>query len=149
MNALELIERVRAKHPRTPAVWDQFGRVLWKDPKATHFPSSWKDYATVRLDPPVQPRPVRLPIPPKGRLRKIYSFAKALLAGQYVAPWTVRARLVICESCEHMDKIKEACKICGCPLKIQNKYRTLLRYAETKDYGCPHPDGSRWAAAGC
>jgi hypothetical protein len=82
-------------------------------------------------------------------LHKTLSVAKALLWGKDVGEERLQKRLEICHKC---DKVKAQgslmrCGICGCKVADSGLFN-LARYVEAGSYGCHHPDGSKWKAAG-
>lgn len=80
---------------------------------------------------------------------KTYTFAKALLTGKNVNSEQLEVRLKICRNCDRVRPKGQImrCDVCGCQLKDSGLVN-LARFVETKDYGCKHPTGSRWKAAG-
>jgi len=89
-------------------------------------------------------------------ITKAMSVAKAILTGENVPPEVLEQRLAICRGCDLVrvkmnHRTKEemvSCGVCGCKLKGDRSLVNLARYVETDEYGCKHPSGSRWAAAG-
>jgi hypothetical protein len=87
----------------------------------------------------------------KSIIGKAISLTKALLAGKDVSPERVEKRIEVCGSC---DKVKidnfgnMNCGICGCKVSGSRSLINLARYEETADYGCKHPQGSRWKDQG-
>jgi hypothetical protein len=79
--------------------------------------------------------------------------ARALLTGKDVGEDRLRRRLEICAGCDKVkftdnDGVKiMRCGICGCKLKEKGLVN-LARFEEVNGYGCKHPVGSKWRAAG-
>lgn len=84
-------------------------------------------------------------------LKRAISAAKAILFGQKVCEQRLETRLRVCGQCPYSKERTDThmvCDICGCGLPKQAKLLNLALYEETDDYGCKHPEGSRWKAAG-
>lgn len=83
-------------------------------------------------------------------LHKVYTLAKAISLGSYVSEERIRRRLEVCAACDKLEVVKDRdteiyrCGICGCMLKGDKTLVNLAAYEETADYGCKHPDGSKW-----
>lgn len=106
----------------------------------------------------------------KDKAKKLKSLTKAILAGTRISPERVTKRMEICFKCPHVQAIKSQdphrvtnesealaeedgyklkCGICGCRTSGgSSELLNLAAYEETADYGCKHPDGSQWKAAG-
>lgn len=90
----------------------------------------------------------------KSLLEKAYSLATAITTGEIVDDETVKKRLIVCQGCELVEISGEGedrrlrCGICGCKLKTDKSLFNLARYKEATGYGCKHPTGSKWKAAG-
>lgn len=83
-------------------------------------------------------------------LKKTYTFAKAMLTGKHVSDEVLKKRLEICSQCELVNKSQAGymlCGVCGCKIK-EKGLQNLARYEETHNYGCKHPQGSRWKNKG-
>jgi len=86
----------------------------------------------------------------KSFIEKTFTFAKALLVGKDVSADQIKKRLEICATCDLVNVSAEGsmlCGICGCKLREQGLHN-LARYEETPEYGCKHPNGSRWKERG-
>lgn len=86
----------------------------------------------------------------KSLLQKAWTLGKALLSGRNVSAERMKARIEICSDCELVEVQGEKlqCGVCGCGLSNSPALINLARFSETDDYGCHHPDGSRWKANG-
>jgi hypothetical protein len=82
-------------------------------------------------------------------LHKTLTVSKALLWGTDVGEDFIRKRLEICAKCDKV-RVKGKLMRCGiCKCKVaESGLVNLARYEETKDYGCKHPQGSKWKKAG-
>jgi len=88
---------------------------------------------------------------PRVAASTVTAVSSALMFGKGVTPERRQKRLEICSSCDKMvfDGQIMRCGMCGCKLHGQSGALVdLLRYEETPRYGCKHPHGSRWKAAG-
>ena len=88
-------------------------------------------------------------------VQKTVSLAIALTAGRRVSDERVRRRVEICSRCRYVRVRKTRrrdrrlnCGICGCRLRGRHALINLVRYEETRRWGCKHPGGSRWKKAG-
>jgi hypothetical protein len=87
-------------------------------------------------------------------VKKPLSLATAIVGGTYVSKERQQAREAICDTCTFMCrnmKLEKKCRVCDCIVDGEAGYPrlvTLTAYEETKQYGCKHPDGSRWKARG-
>lgn len=83
----------------------------------------------------------------------IIPILKAKATGVIITPERVEKRAGICMNCSQVainPNNVPVCGVCGCHLNIQNRnIPDIITLEETKDYGCKHPLGSRWKAAGC
>lgn len=90
----------------------------------------------------------------KSLVEQAVSLAMAITTGEVVDEETVKKRLSVCQGCPlvevtgHAEKRVLRCGICGCRIKGDKSLFNLARYKETNSYGCKHPSGSRWKAAG-
>lgn len=105
----------------------------------------------VQKIPAAGPIPQERPIVPS--IGQVKSFVKALFTGQKVSEEVTRKRIEICSSCplvrENSDGQKW-CGQCGCSVSSENKkLRNLAAYEENlPEWGCKHPEGSKWKNAG-
>lgn len=85
----------------------------------------------------------------KSFVEKTLSLAKAVWKGQDVPHDVIQKRLEICKDCDLVGIVGDVmkCTICGCKLK-ERGLQNLARYEETKEYGCKHPEGSKWKKNG-
>ena len=87
----------------------------------------------------------------KNMASKVLSFTKALFLGKYVSKERIKKRIQICSGCSYL-KIGDCgnmnCGICGCKVSGDASLTNLAKYEETPDYGCKHPQGSRWKNGG-
>jgi heterodisulfide reductase subunit A-like polyferredoxin len=89
-------------------------------------------------------------------IEKVISAAKALLTGENVSEEILKARIEICSKCPYAkrrtqngESVPVACNVCGCAVSTNSsKIINLARFVETDSYGCKHPSGSQWKAAG-
>jgi hypothetical protein len=87
----------------------------------------------------------------KDKVKASLPVLKAMISGTEISEERQIKRLEVCSECEWVSLInnKPACGICGCKLKTTDKSLVnLVSLEETGDYGCKHPKGSRWKAAG-
>ena len=79
---------------------------------------------------------------------KFKSVVSAIVSGEHIPKEQQLKRLKICHSCElfRWDKIVEEghCGVCGCKLGGNSRLTSLTTYKETDEYGCKHPNGSKW-----
>jgi hypothetical protein len=99
-----------------------------------------QNYVTYRAkwDGLVLPTPMpttnAIPTTTQRAFNYISAGARWLMKGKPVVSDTVRAeRRAICDACAHLDKVKDACKLCGCPLHATALGDKLLWATE----GCP------------
>ena len=88
---------------------------------------------------------------PKKSLRNLFSVMEALLFGTVIPKEQQVERLKICLDCDYAVQTGDSvrCGICGCKNKGgPDAILVLLKYEEKPHYGCKHPEGSRWKAAG-
>jgi len=126
-----------------------------KSPAAASEPS-------VQVTMPEKPAPESIKFPENGELelrtrpeislKNLWSVASALFLGNGVESDRRKRRLEICRSCELLifDEANKVarCGICGCKLSGKENLVDLLRFEETDQYGCKHPEGSKWKKAG-
>jgi len=87
---------------------------------------------------------------PKISWANFKSVMAALLTGKRISRERQMARLEVCHGCEKFqwDGANARCGVCGCKLDGDKSLVKLTLYEETEAYGCKHPEGSRWKAAG-
>lgn len=90
-----------------------------------------------------------------GLAKDAISAGRAVFKGTVVSDERIRRRVEICAECPWVmhkkyqdESLPYACGQCGCAIKSTNSLLNLAAYEETSDYGCKHPDGSRWAKEG-
>jgi hypothetical protein len=87
---------------------------------------------------------------PKISWANFKSVMAALLTGKRISRERQMARLEVCHGCDKFqwDGENARCGVCGCKLDGDKALVKLTLYEETEAYGCKHPEGSRWLAAG-
>lgn len=91
---------------------------------------------------------------PKITWENFKSVVSAVLTGVGVSKDRQEKRLFVCHSCDQfrwdIKKNSASCGICGCKLgNKSNKLLDLTVYEETINYGCKHPNGSKWKENNC
>ena len=102
------------------------------------------------IDPPDGLEKIAQVVRPKISWANFKSVMAALLTGKRISRERQMARLEVCHGCEKFqwDGATARCGVCGCKLDGDKSLVKLTLYEETETYGCKHPDGSRWQAAG-
>lgn len=82
----------------------------------------------------------------KNLVSKAASVTSALLFGKKVSAARIKARMEVCSDClfSEIENGKLSCGICGCGISGSPSALNLAQYEETEEYGCHHPQGSRW-----
>ena len=86
------------------------------------------------------------------------SVATAVLTGKHVSQERIEARVLVCSKCNKATRktgkkgdVRLTCGICGCRVGKHRAIMNLAKYEENpgkRGWGCKHPKGSQWKAAG-